>query len=118
MDVYDCLRKLAKANKYQTLYSHFREGGMSFFKNTYDYTDIQIYFLNYLNFYYVIYHDIAMEYVDDIVLDNEIYEDAYVYYKRKTKLKDLAEKSQDVQDIKDNISKIQNKSQWIFKNRK
>ena len=45
------LRNIAKSNKYQTLYSHAREGGFQFFANHSDYTGMQILFLDLLNFY-------------------------------------------------------------------
>lgn len=79
------IREIAKTSKYQTLYTHIKEGGFPLFKNNSDYTENQILFLNYLNFYYNLYTDIALDYVIEKVLDDTIYEDAYMIYKRKKK---------------------------------
>jgi len=79
------LRKLAKSNRYQTIYNQYKETGVSLFKNKFDYTEAQISFLQYLSFYVSLNMDIYMNEVSDIVLDNEIFEDAYSYYKSKTK---------------------------------
>jgi hypothetical protein len=87
LDIEDILRELAKNNKYQTLFTLFKESGVSMFRNSSDYTNYQIYFLNMLGAYYGIYTDIAMDEVDELVLDNPIYEEAYLYYKRNKKEK-------------------------------
>lgn len=84
-DVYDILNDLAKSNKYQTLYMLMKESGISFFENDTDFTIYQIYFINILALYYSIYHDIAMDYVAEEVIDDKIYVDAYIYYKRRNK---------------------------------
>jgi len=72
--IYRILRQMAKSNKYQTLYANSKEGCVVLFKNTGAYSDIQ-------------HIDIYMNEVDEIVLDNTIYEDAYQYYKNKVKSK-------------------------------
>jgi len=86
--LYKILRKIAKSAKYQTLYSQSKEGCVSLFKNNADYSDFQVTFLQYLGFYSSLNVDIYMKDVDEIVLDNEIYEDAYQYYKTQTRKKD------------------------------
>ena len=83
--LYRVLRKLAKTNKYQTLYNQSKEGCITLFRNIADYTDFQIAFLQYLSFYNSLNMDIFMEEVSEIVLENEVYEDAYQVYKNKTK---------------------------------
>ena len=85
--IYRILRKMAKTNKYQTLYANSKEGCVILFKNIAAYTDLQIAFLQYLSFYNSLNIDIYMNEVDEIVLDNDIYEDAYSYYKNKVKKK-------------------------------
>jgi len=82
---YKWLRKLAKSSKYQTLYSQYKESGAMIFRNTHNYTDYQIYFMQYLRFYSNLNMDVYMGDVDEIVLDNDIYEDSYSYYKSKVK---------------------------------
>jgi len=83
--IYSILRKLAKTNKWQTLYACSKEGCVSLFKNVAAYTDLQVAFLQYCSFYNSLNTDIYMEEVGDIVLDNQIYEDAYQTYKNKVK---------------------------------
>ena len=85
--IYRILRQMAKSNKYQTLYANSKEGCVVLFKNTGAYSDIQVAFLQYLSFYNSLHIDIYMNEVDEIVLDNTIYEDAYQYYKNKVKSK-------------------------------
>ena len=89
MDIEDLVRKLAKSNKYQTLYSMMKESGLNMFRNSFDYTNLQVYFLTYLVFYYNLYMEIALNNVSEVVLENEIYEDAFTHYKHKTRNKDL-----------------------------
>jgi hypothetical protein len=83
MDIVDVIRGLAKTNKYQTLYCFAKEGSLTLFKNQFDYTNIQVIFLNYLNYYFNLYTDIAMGDIDDKVLEDFLYEDSWIYYKRK-----------------------------------
>ncbi len=91
--LYKTIRKLAKCNKYQTLYNQHKESGVSLFVNKNDYTDFQIAFLQYLQFYSNLHMDIYMDEVGEIVLEDEVYEDAYSYYNRKTKKKKNRERN-------------------------
>ena len=89
------LRKLAKNNYWQTIYSHVKESGsFKLFNNDHDLSSIQLDFLAYLSFYSSLYFDIAMGDVGEIVLDNEIYEDSYNYYKIKNRNKGLKKEVQ------------------------
>jgi len=81
--VYTVMRKMAKSNKYQLLYNQYKETGIRIFENEHYLTDFQITFLQYLTFYSSLYSDIYMGEVSDIVLEDDIYEEAYVYYKQK-----------------------------------
>jgi len=117
------LRKLAKNHYWQTLYVQSKEiNGISLFKNTCDFTDIQINFLIQLSFYNSLYIDIAIGEVGEIVLDNEIYEDAYYVYKNKdkeTKVKDI--KNNVTQNTKQkNIKKeeVKDSDTWIWRLKK
>lgn len=109
MDADSIIRLLAKSHKYQTIYNHTKEAGMPIFKNTNDYSYNQIMFLSYLNFYFNIYTDIAMEYVIEKVLDNEIFEDAYLYYKRTVKNNIYKDKE------KDSKTDNPNSTKWVIK---
>lgn len=108
------IRSLAKSNEYQTLYSGAKEIGLKMFKNDFDYSDLQIIFLNYISFYSSLYIDIYLKEIDEKVLDNEIYEDAYSYYKSKKSNK----KDEDIHNRNKKIVKEQEvKSQWHFRRR-
>jgi len=82
--VYGAMRKLAKSNKYQTLYNQYKETGIRIFENQANLNDYQITFIQYLAFYNNLYTDVYMDEVSDIVFEDEIYEDSYIYYKQKT----------------------------------
>lgn len=84
--IYDTLRKLAKSNHYQTLYSCAKELNIRLFDNDTDLSDVQMMFITYLNIYEHLAMDLTMGDVTNIVLECFIYEDAYLYYKtNKTK---------------------------------
>lgn len=83
------LRNLAKSNYYQTIFSQHKEIGCELFYNKNDLTHFQITFLNYLSFYSTLYLDIAMGEIDDFVLKDTIYEDAYMYWRSQKHLKNL-----------------------------
>lgn len=113
-DVENVIRKLAKNNKFQTIFSLAKEGNFNIFINQSNYTGHQIFFLNYLVFYYNVYTEIAMKYVDEIILEDEIYEDAYMYYKRKVGLQDNT--TAKVQDNRQQKEKLKTGSfTWIMK---
>lgn len=107
-DVDKHLKTLAKSNKYQTLYACSKEGTCFIFNNTTDYTGLQIHFLNLLNSYHNIYTDIALKEVDEIVITDDIYEDAYLYWKHKQRNKEFDK-------IKDNTPKSEKAFTWVFK---
>lgn len=88
MNVIKTIRKLAKTNYYQSLYSNAKEIGLKLFRNEVDYSKNQVMFLQYLSFYNNLNMDIYMKEVDKIVLENDIYEDAWTFYKNKQAEKD------------------------------
>jgi len=111
------LRLLAKTNKYQILYNNAKEIGIQIFDNKSDLTDVQLRFLNCLSFYNILYTDYALGEIEFIVFDNNIYEDAYHYYKNKQRTKDKTAKTDNtsLHKISDrNISQSQEYS-WVFK---
>ena len=87
--LYKLARKLAKSNKYQFLYSQYKESGVRIFENECNLTSYQITFLQYLAFYSNLQMAVYMDEVSEIVLDNDIYEDAYTYYKQKNRKKEV-----------------------------
>ena len=108
------IRKLAKCNYYQTIYSQEKNLGIRLFDNESNLTYAQVVFLNYLSFYSALYFDYSAGEVDDRVFESQIREDAYMYFRRqnKNKAKDRVEKPVEVSE-KDVTKKI--KSQWVFK---
>ncbi len=101
-------RKLAKSNKFQVLYSQYKETGVRIFKNETDLTTFQVNFLQYLSMYSSIMMDIYMGEVSDIVLKDELYEDAYLEYRAKERQKKKS-KSPD-KPISKNKNKIDTKT--------
>lgn len=87
-DIFNKVRKLAKTNKYQMRYALAKELHFKLFENESDWSNLQMVFLNNLIFYSNLYMDIALKEVDEIVTTNEIYEDAWMYYKHNKKPKE------------------------------
>jgi hypothetical protein len=78
------IRKLAKQYKFQNLFSIVKDlKSISLFKNNIDLTNVQMTFLNYLYMYEHLYRDIDMNKVSKHVVDDDIFEDAYLLWKRK-----------------------------------
>lgn len=78
------IRKLAKSIRSQNLFASAKDvGGLQLFLNNTDLSKLQQEYLSYLYFYYNLYQDIYSKKVTEKVLNNEIYEDAYAYYKDK-----------------------------------
>jgi len=78
------IRELAKSDKYMNLFYATKElNGIRLFRNDCDFSRIQHMFLNYLYFYEIIFKEIANKKINDFILTNEIYEDAYYYWKSK-----------------------------------
>jgi hypothetical protein len=107
------IRKLANSDYYQTLFAYLKDGmPVKIFHNDMDFTDLQIVFLKYLNFYSAINMDIALGEVSDKVLEEEIYCDAYMMFKNKNDIKKLDETKNNNQ--KETVS--QPTTRWLFKN--
>ncbi len=105
------LRILAKSNRWQVLYNRAKElGGLRLFKNEYNFSDLQIEFLRWLNIYNILYEDMAMEepFIDQDIIDNEILTDCYLYY-RKDKNKKESKKDKQKGTTTDSL---------VFNNRK
>ncbi len=118
-DAETLIRSIAKSNKYQTLYSFFKESGINFFTNDCDYTDIQILFLNYLSFYSSLYTEIAVGTVDEIVLECAIYEDAFSRWSRQKNKKETEKMFKETAEI-NRKKEIDSSKQisWIFKSKR
>jgi hypothetical protein len=115
-NIYETIRKIAKTSKFQSIYANEKAIGLKLFKNDGDYTDIQVAFLNYLAFYYTINLDITLGEVDERVLDNDIFEDSYMYYKGKQRKEEMKDKKTEIPKISNNKAKDRlQTSQWVFR---
>ena len=113
-EIFKHVRKLAKTNYYQTLYSQAKELHLKLFKNDFELSRLQENFLNYLLFYHNIYMDIAMKEISEVVLENEIYEDAWVYYRHHRKPKETPKSDNTLP--KQKHDKVTGETfQWVFK---
>ena len=81
------IRSLAKNRYYQLLYSQSKEIGIKVFINANDLTDLQITFTQYLSFYNSLYQDIVMGEINEFILNDNIYEDAYSMFKNKERMR-------------------------------
>jgi predicted NAD-dependent protein-ADP-ribosyltransferase YbiA (DUF1768 family) len=82
------LRKLAKTTEMLNLFAAAKDMGcFELFKNKNDLSSSQNYFLSYLYFYHSLHTDIVAEEVSEKVLTDEIYENAYNYYRSNKKEK-------------------------------
>lgn len=88
------IRDLANSAKYQTLISTYEEiCSIPLFKNNTDFSKIQIMFLSWLKFYKFLRQEVANDEVSELVLSDEIYADAYYYWRSKKYKKWLEKQS-------------------------
>ena len=114
-DLLVVLRELAKSDYYQSLYAASKELGFTIFQNTTELTKIQLWFLSFMSTYSMIHIDIALGEINERVLENTTYEDAYLIYKKHNNSKDIKNKDM---PIKTPSQESSPKSQWIFKRTK
>ena len=97
-NIYDKLMDLAKLVRIQNLFIAAKElHGIRIFKNSIDFSNIQNIFLSYLYNVDSINRDIVVEKISEHVLDDRIYWDSYLIYKRKNRNKnDKNDKKSDV----------------------
>ncbi len=101
------LRKLARNNYYQNLYSMAKElGNIKFFDNEKDFTEIQISFLSWMNVYNSLFIDLGSgeENISEEIIKDSIRVDAYLLWRRH-KRENSGDKHKN-KEIKDNISGI------------
>jgi len=86
LDTY--LRKLAKRTESLNLFQTIKDGfNFKLFENEKDLSKLQDTFLSYLYFYCSLNNDISAKRVSEKVLENEIFENAYAYYRNNIKEK-------------------------------
>lgn len=82
--IYSQLRNLAKSVRVQNLFVAAKEiQGIRLFKNNFNFSKLQEIYLSYLYNYDSINRDIMIEKISEHIFDSEIYEDAYLLWKRK-----------------------------------
>lgn len=117
--VYHYMRKLAKSDYYQNIYAYSKESNISLFTNNSNFTKIQIIFLTYLAFYHNLETDIYTGDVNELVLENEIYEDSYMMYKQKERKKNTQDLTKQAAPLARKEEAVQGKTfSWVFQSRK
>jgi hypothetical protein len=82
------LRKLAKTIRYQNIFIATKEqNGIHLFKNVCEFTGIQETFLSLLYVYDLINRDIAVDNISKKTIENDLYADAYMMWRNKSKNK-------------------------------
>jgi len=80
----DLLRELANLTKYQILLQARKDiCSVNILDNNRDFSKIQISFINWLQFYQFLRQEVSMDEVSDIVLIDDVYADAYYFWRRK-----------------------------------
>jgi hypothetical protein len=83
-NIYSGIRKLAKSIKAQNTFSAAKElQSIHLFYNTIDFSRLQELYLSFLYIYDSINKDIVTDKISKHIFDSEVYEDAYLIWKRK-----------------------------------
>ena len=78
------IRKLAKSNEFQTLYSTAKNiNTIKLFDNNKDLSDIQLLFLHWLEIYCRLYQLLSQkeEFLSELIIEDDIYCDSFIFYK-------------------------------------
>ena len=87
-NIYSKLRNLAKSVRAQNLFVAVKElHGIQMFRNNFDFSKLQEIYLSFLYMYDTINRDIIVDKISEKVLDCELYEDAYMTWRRKNNKK-------------------------------
>jgi len=81
------IRKLARSLKWQSLYSRAKELNIQLFDNIKDFSDLQVMFLQYLEFYHNLYVDLYLNepMISEEVIENDLWADSYISWKKKNR---------------------------------
>ena len=119
--IYTILRKLSRDNYWQSIYCQSKEcSGIRLFKNNSDYTHLQLIFLNEISKFSNICTDVLLGEVSELVLSDEIYQDAYSFYKSQKRIKKNKKIKHDSnitthqKGNKYHKEEILNQNQWVF----
>lgn len=89
------IRKLARSYEHQLLYNRAKEiGTIRLFDNTFDFSFIQLKYLQWLEVYNSLFADLYMEedYISEEIIRDDIRTEAYLLYKSKKKKKKESDK--------------------------
>ena len=79
------IRKLAKKTDHQNTFLAAKDGLISLFDNEKELSKIQQVYLSYLYFYHDLIVDVYSNKLNEKIFDEDIYEDAYMEYRRNKK---------------------------------
>lgn len=82
------IRELAKSGYWQTIFSNIKENPFVLFENKNDFTELQLLFISYLNFFSTISTDVMTNEVPKLVWEKDIYQDCYIQYRSKKMYKE------------------------------
>ena len=85
MNYEQIIRKIAKNIESQNTFLAAKDGLVSIFNNDKELSKLQQIYLSYLYFYHDIIVDVAVNKLNDKIFTAEIYEDAYMTYRRDKK---------------------------------
>jgi hypothetical protein len=89
-NIYSKLRNLAKSVRAQNLFVAVKElHGVQLFRNNFDFSKLQEIYLSFLYMYDTINRDIIVDKISEKVLDCELYEDAYMTWRRGNSKKSI-----------------------------
>lgn len=95
MSIEKLIRDLAKSSENQNKLIACKDlHSIRLFKNDSDLSKIQHLYLSYTLFYYDLMSDIYLKKVNEIVLTDPIYEDAYAHYKKQSEAQDKSKKKE------------------------
>jgi hypothetical protein len=87
-NIYDRLIDLAKSVRIQNLFIAAKEvNGVHLFRNNYDFSKLQEIFLSYIYTFDTINRDIVVDKISEKVLDDRIYWESYMTWRRKNNKK-------------------------------
>jgi len=96
------LRKLARSDKWQFLYSRAKEiGSIELFKNKNEFSELQIEFMRWLQVYNSLYVDLAMKepHITEEVIEDDILCDAYLLWRSKKKDENKTDSQKDASEV-------------------
>jgi len=102
MNIYESLRLLAKSIRGQNLFSAAKElSSIQLFENKFNLSKIQEIYLSYLYTYEMLNRDIIIDNISKLVTSCEIYEDAYLLWKRQHKKENKVNQNEPEKKSKD-----------------